>query len=182
MLHPSRERVTTDIREQAFAYATDFMTRLAAYAAEFDARIAVEDLPRECLGNCSGDILRLISGDERIGVCYDTNHIMIESAIDFIKNVGSRIITVHVSDYDFINERHWLPGEGKIDWQTLYTALKASGYRGPWLYEVGFDSPKTIIRDRQLNCRDFADNAQMIFDGITPPAVGKAKENLGMWE
>ena len=38
---------------------------------------------------------------------------------EFLKSLNKKIETLHVSDYDFINERHWLCGEGKIDWLSL---------------------------------------------------------------
>ena len=58
--------------------------------------------------------MELISADDRLRVCFDTNHLLKESIIDFIYNVGDKIITTHVSDYARENERHWLPGEGVI--------------------------------------------------------------------
>ena len=41
-----------------------------------------------------------------------------------------------MSDYDRKNERHWLPGEGVIDWTELLSALVESGYEGPFIYEA----------------------------------------------
>ena len=79
--------------------------------------------------------------------------------------MGDKIITTHISDYDFVDEKHWLPGEGKINWQELYKALLDIGYKGPWLYELGFKAPNTISRERDLTCEDFANNAKEIFDG-----------------
>ena len=32
--------------------------------------------------------------------------------------------------YDFINEKHWLPLEGKNDWETILSALEEIGYAG----------------------------------------------------
>ncbi len=71
----------------------------------------------------------------------------------------------HVSDYDYIDERHWLPGEGDIPWYDLYNALLEIGYTGAWMYEIGPKCPNTILRDRDLTCADFARNAKEIFEG-----------------
>ena len=46
-------------------------------------------------------------------------------------------MTTHISDHDYENERHWLPGEGKINWNALIGALEKIGYRGVFNYEVG---------------------------------------------
>lgn len=35
-----------------------------------------------------------------------------------------------------LKERHWLPGEGKINWKELIAALDSCGYSGVWMYEV----------------------------------------------
>ena len=137
---------------------------MAEIADCYGAVIAVENLPRTCLGNCSKEILELISVDTRLRVCFDTNHLLGEKMETFILAVGNKIITTHVSDYDAINERHWLPGEGVIDWGNLIDALEKVGYKGPWLYEIGFGIPKTILRDRELTCADFARNAKEVFE------------------
>jgi sugar phosphate isomerase/epimerase len=69
-------------------------------------------------------------------VAYDTNHLLIQDNVEFIEAVGGRIITLHVSDYDFIDERHAMPLEGKNDWKAIISALEEAGYNGPWLYEI----------------------------------------------
>ena len=88
-------------------------------------------------------------------------------------NLSDKIITVHISDYDFINERQWLPGEGKVDWIKLLTALNEVGYNGVWLYEINLETPDTIIRDRNLTFDDFYNNAKTLFSGKKPIALGK---------
>jgi sugar phosphate isomerase/epimerase len=44
-------------------------------------------------------------------VCFDTNHLLKESSEDFARAVGPHIVTLHVSDYDGKDERHWMAGE-----------------------------------------------------------------------
>lgn len=46
----------------------------------------------------------------------------------------------------------------------MFKALNEVGYKGPWLYEVGFSCPDTITRSRDLGCADFAKNANEIFE------------------
>jgi len=41
-----------------------------------------------------------------------------------------------LSDYDFVDERHWLLGTGKIDCGELISLLKGIGYQGPFMNEV----------------------------------------------
>lgn len=182
IVHPSGEPISDQDRKEKVSQAKKSLKELATFADKFHAKIAVEDLPRTCLGNSSEEILELISADERLKVCFDTNHLLGEKIEKFIENVGEKIITTHISDYDFVNERHWLPGEGKIDWQNVLSAFEKIGYCGPWLYEIGFSMPKTILRDRELTCADFKKNAEEIFGNKKLTVVSKPKPNLGLWE
>ncbi len=182
VIHPSGEPIEEEDRKARMECAKESLRKLQDFANTLGATIAVEDLPRTCLGRNSSDILDLISAHPDLRVCFDTNHLLAEPISDFIKAVGDKIITTHVSDYDFINERHWIPGEGKIDWQELIGALKEVGYKGPWLYEMGFKCPNTIYRDRDITCEDFSRNAKELFAGEKPTIFSTPKPNLGMWE
>lgn len=180
VLHPSAEPIEDEERPLRMELSKKSLARLAEHAAKCGAVIAVENLPRTCLGRNSSEMLELLSADERLVACFDTNHLLIEDPVKFIKTLKNKIITTHVSDYDFINERHWMPGEGKLDWQGILAALKEVGYTGPWLYEINFEAPHTIIRERDFTCEDFAKNARELFEGKAPTVIGTPKENLGM--
>lgn len=175
IIHASGEPIDEADRRTRMECAKKYLSRLADYAEERGAVICVENLPRTCLGRDSSDILELLDSDKRLLACFDTNHLLAEDAIKFIRAVGKKILTLHVSDYDFIDERHWLPGEGLIDWQSILGALKEIGYSGPWLYEIDFNPPWTISRDRDLCCEDFAKNASELFSGAPLTVIGKPK-------
>ena len=164
IIHPSAEHFPPEERSDRIEQSKKSLRELADFADKFNSVIAVEDLPRTCLGNCTAEIAELITADDRLRVCFDTNHLLTEGYEKFVAEVGEKIITTHISDYDFIDEKHWLPGEGMLDWQGLYKALAGVGYQGPWLYEVSFGSSRKIERERDLNCRDFYINATEIFD------------------
>jgi len=158
IVHPSAEPIEEKRRSENLKYSMESLDRLAEIAYAEGAAIAVEDLPRTCLGNSADEIGKLISVNDKLRVCFDTNHLLLDDHISFIKKLGSKIITLHVSDYDFINERHWLPGKGKIDWKALVEALIKAEYKGVWMYEVALENytfeefyknGKTIITGRQ---------------------------------
>lgn len=165
VIHPSGEPIAPENREERFLYAMQTLDLLAELAHREGAVIAVEDLPRTCLGNCSDEILRLLSANDKLRVCFDTNHLLNEKNEDFVKKIGKKIITLHVSDYDFVDEKHWLPGEGLVDWQKLLSLLQQTDYRGVWMYELGRKSPKTLTRCRDLTFEDYVRNAKEIFLG-----------------
>ncbi len=181
VLHPSGEPIKEE-RDLRMATAKKSLARLADIAATHGAVIAVENLPRTCLGRNSAEITELISAHDALRVCFDVNHLLGEPTADFARNLGSKIITTHISDYDFVNERHWLPGEGKVDWQELIAVLQDIGYRGPWLYELSLTCPKTILRDRDICHADLMRNARELFAGQTPTIFSRPKPNLGWWE
>lgn len=181
VVHPSGEPISDDCRQEYLKYSMQSLDKLAEIAYKCGAVIAVEDLPRSCLGNTSDEISKLISANDKLRVCFDTNHLLIEDNITFMKKLADKIITVHISDYDFVNERHWLPGEGKLDWNEMFVTFKEIGYNGPWLYEIGLKCPKTIIRDRNLTFDDFYDNATSIFAFKKPKVFSAPKKDLGMW-
>lgn len=181
VIHASGEPIEDDERGQRMECARQSLDTLAELAKKEGGVIAVEDLPRSCLGKNSDEIKELVSANDKLRICFDTNHLLSESVTDFIHNVGDKIITIHVSDYDRINERHWLPGEGIIQWGDLVNALKEVGYTGPWLYEIGFKCPKSIIRDRDLTCDDFVRNAKEVLEGKPITTFSTHIPNLGMW-
>ncbi len=182
IVHPSAEPINDKDRAERLKCSKESLGALAEIAKQNNAVIAVEDLPRTCLGKNSAEIAELISVNENLMVCFDTNHLLSENPADFIHNIGNRIVTTHISDYDCINERHWLPGEGVLDWQAIIKALNDVGYNGVWLYEIGFTCPKSIIRNRDLTCDDFVKNAKELFENKNITIISTKKENLGMWE
>ena len=182
VIHASGEPIEEGDRKARMECAKNSLYQLCEYAKERNAIIAVEDLPRTCLGRDSSDMLELLSAHKDLKSCLDTNHLLSEDLIEYIKKIGDKIITVHISDYDKVNERHWLPGEGVIDWQGVLNALNEIGYKGIWLYEIDFKLSKTIIRPRELNCYDFIRNANEIFENRELTVISKPKPNLGYWD
>ncbi len=181
VIHPSREPYEDHEREARLAASKEVLGILAEYAARFGIQLAVENLPRTCIGRDSKEILELISADERLGVCYDTNHLLSESAETFIEACGDRIVTLHVSDYDFLDERHWLPGEGKNDWTKIVSSLKKVGYNGPWNYEVNSVAPASIARRDDLKASDYKRNAEEVLTGGSITVIGTPATDLKHW-
>ena len=141
VVHPSAEPIADCDRADSMESAKQTLAEMAECAAKFGAVICVENLPRTCLGHNSEEMLELISADDRLRVCFDVNHLCLEYCCDhkqFIADLGDKIVTTHMSDYDFIDEKHFFPGMGKINWNELVTMLENADYSGPFLYEGGF--------------------------------------------
>lgn len=153
IVHPSGEPITEKERKERLKNSRESLSKLADTAEKFNAVICVEDLPRTCLGNCFEEMNFLTAEDERIKVCFDTNHIVVEKPEEVIRKLKDKIITLHISDFDFIDEKHWIPGDGKIDWKQILEALNEINYSGVWMYEAQFQSLNT-----KLSISDFKDN------------------------
>ena len=136
VVHPSSEPIPDENRKLLLDRSAENLGKLCEYAKEYGMQVAVEDLPRTCLGNCKEDILYLLSQNPDLRVCFDTNHLLKETNEAFVRAVGDKIITLHVSDYDFIDEKHVFPGDGLIDWKALQGELEAVNYNGPFMYEL----------------------------------------------
>ncbi|MBQ8404798.1 MAG: sugar phosphate isomerase/epimerase [Clostridia bacterium] len=182
IFHPSGEPIKDEERKLRMETAKRSLAASAEIAAKHGAVICVENLPRTCLGRNSEEIAELLSAHPALRACFDTNHLLGEEPLEFVRNIGDKIATIHVSDYDFINERHWLPGEGKIDWNAILAALREINYSGPWLYEIELNCTRNIVRDRAFTYGDFARNAKELFAGEKPTVFSRPKPNLGFWE
>ncbi|MBQ9116836.1 MAG: sugar phosphate isomerase/epimerase [Clostridia bacterium] len=182
ILHPSGEPIAENCRAERMACAKKGLSRLAELIAPLGATVCVENLPRTCLGRDSSDMLELLSAHPDLRSCFDTNHLLSEDPVEYINRVGDRIVTLHVSDYDLLNERHWLPGEGVTDFHAIISALSRVGYEGPWLYELGFTAPSSIIRPRNLTYGDFVRNANELISGQAPTVIGTPVKGLTSWK
>ena len=178
VIHASGEPIGENERPLRMETAKKSLATLAEFADARGAKIAVENLPRTCLGRNSSDIKELLSAHPSLVSCFDTNHLLKQDFCEYLDEVGDTIITLHVSDYDFKDERHWLPYEGKIDWQKMLEKLKELNYSGVWLYEIDLNAPWTINRSRRLELNDFVNNAKSVFAGEKPSYLGTPKENL----
>lgn len=183
VVHACLEPVADADRAERLARAKESMAALADAGAAEGVVVCVENLPRSCLGNTAAELADIVACDPRLRVCFDTNHLLGETHADFLAALGPLIATTHVSDYDFVNERHWLPGEGKIDWRALADGLDAIGYEDAFNYELDFrGNPKTVARDRDLVPGDLVLNAREI-EARAPLTVHGAGglPDLPMW-
>ena len=175
VMHSGGEGILPEERQELMENTMETFDKMAEIAHELGGMIAVEDLPRSCLGNTTEEVLQLVSVNDKLKVCFDTNHLLQDDNNDFLRAVKDRLLTVHISDYDFVDEKHWLPGEGDIDWPTLMNTFKEVGYQGVFMYELELKTPDSIMRPRDLTFGDIVENAKTLFNGKTPMALGKRK-------
>lgn len=153
IIHPSAEPISDEERAARIESSKKSLQELAQKAKELNITLLVENLPRTCLGNTSTELLDIIGGIDNTAICFDVNHLLIESQPTFVQNTKGKIQSTHMSDYDRKNERHWLPGEGVIDWKELLSELVKSGYTGPFIYEASQGKEPDIVTIKTLGER-----------------------------
>jgi sugar phosphate isomerase/epimerase len=143
VVHASAEPIPDEARAARSAEAKRSIRIMADIAGGAGCRIAVELLPRSCLGNSAQELLALLEDADpsTAGVCLDTNHLMADFAAlpDAVRSLGTRLMALHCSDYDGVDEKHWPPLRGVIDWPAFLAALQNVGFRGPLNYEATLD-------------------------------------------
>ena len=138
VLHASREPITDEERQQRFVQCIRSLNELCKRASQRGLVLALELLPRTCLGNRTAEMQRILDiTDGDLRVCYDVNHITLyEGAREALKALGSRVETLHISDHDGVDERHWIPGRGIVDWPAFVAGLDDIGYTGCLMHEA----------------------------------------------
>lgn len=135
--HGRTENFPQEERNRFVENAHRNVAELSKYIAEKGAVLAVEGLPRTCIGNTAKECEHIIK-DTKARICFDVNHMMHDTHENFVKVLGGSIETLHLSDYDLGDEKHWVPGDGKVNWKEIISLLSSVQYTGPLMFEVKF--------------------------------------------
>ena len=150
VMHPSSGPTSPEERAEKLNNSRESISMIAPCVKEIGATLCVENLPRSGLGQNSQEMMFLIKDIENVGICFDVNHLLYQSHEDFLKGIERNTIkTVHLSDYDFVDERHLLPGTGQIDWQPLWNGIRLNGYDGILMFEC-YGEPEELIQARNI--------------------------------
>lgn len=154
VLHPSSEPIDDETRPERLRRSREAIIELRKACDAAGMRLAVENLPRTCLCNRAAEMIELVSGTGA-GVVFDTNHSLIDENVSFLHSLidaGLEILTLHISDYDFVDERHRLPGDGLNNWAGILAELERCHYSGPLMYEVPCQpKERDVISPEQLS-------------------------------
>jgi hypothetical protein len=132
----------TEITPKEFEYESTDIVRVSIVLSKpstIEAGFAVEGIAQNDAAMSYRDALK----NEQIGICVDVNHFLQETAEDGVRALGDRILTTHISDHDYLDEKHWMPGAGVVPWKLVYDRLTEAGYTGPWLFELGRNPDST---------------------------------------
>ncbi|MCS7242867.1 MAG: sugar phosphate isomerase/epimerase [Candidatus Caldatribacterium sp.] len=133
--------------QEEWRRAVEGLKELAKVAEDCNVRIAIEPLNRfeTYFLNTAEDALRLVEevGSPYVGVHLDTFHMNIEekSLYQAIKRVGRYLFHVHTCEND-----RGTPGEGHVEWDEVFQALKEINYQGALVIESFVPGVKEIAR------------------------------------
>lgn len=133
VFHPGTNVLSPSARDKRFANLCDTATVLAKNT---DKMICVENMVGGNLLSKVEQVEDLMLKTDGVGVVLDVNHLLCDKPEDAILRLKKNIKTLHISDYDFVTERHELPGKGKIEWNKVIGALESVGYEGVFNYEL----------------------------------------------
>lgn len=179
VLHPSSGEVSLEDRTRRIENSHAAIGELAAVAKEIGTVLCVENLPRTGLGKNGEEMMRLIEGYDEVGLCFDINHLMYQSHEDYLKSIAKgKIKTVHLSDYNFTNERHLIPGKGLIDNKAVWAGIKENGYDGIMMFEC-YGEPAQLDTARQILLGDIPQPDNSKIDSLAFMNASWAVTDLG---
>lgn len=85
-------------------------------------RVAVENTRDADLVDALLEVLH----SEFFGLCYDSSHDWITGQTKgrLLEKWAGSVFTTHLSDNDTLKDRHWIPGDGMVDWEKIGKLLK----------------------------------------------------------
>lgn len=105
----------------------------ADYAGAAGVAYSLEPHPYRYGANVEG-LLRLLEAVDSpaLGVNFDPSHLFPVGEIPHVAlyRLAGRVLHCHFSDNDGETNVHWRPGKGKIDWRSVFQALKDTGFDG----------------------------------------------------
>jgi sugar phosphate isomerase/epimerase len=141
VIHPGGRQVATTRKERNCTrdLNVDAFQRLGDVAGERGMRIGLENLMRRG-ANTPYDMLDLLAAIDHpaIGITLDTSHANVVG-LDIptvIREFGSQVIAMHISDNDGSGDQHRTPGNGDIDWPPIVQALVQVSYDGLFNLEI----------------------------------------------
>lgn len=138
-IHGSQDPLEPNTRCQRLAQSQKSLLELVRIAGDSSVRLVLETMPPEWIPAGADEAAAMLDGLDPsvIGYCLDTNHANLTGdLVEIIYRFGERLWSIHLSDNDGVQQRHWMPLEGVIDFKSVMNALGDIGYRGPLIYEL----------------------------------------------
>lgn len=150
VIHLSRSSRPVEVN----THGVDIMKKIIERAERLNINIAVENM--KSIEHVEEIFSKIKSSNLKF--CYDSSHDWLyrKEKVKLLDIYGHLIAAIHLSDNDGIEDRHWLPEEGIIDWKLVMQSLKRANYKGSFFLEV---FPKDNFKENKQNCYNFFQSA-----------------------
>lgn len=73
----------------------------------------------------------------KLGLCFDTSHdwLYSDTPFELLRRWKHRLLCTHVCDTDGKRDRHWLPGDGVIDFESFASVFSREQFQGTLILE-----------------------------------------------
>jgi sugar phosphate isomerase/epimerase len=120
------------------------LDELLPVTEETGVRMLLENLPYRCAFPflAMRELRPLVDGylEAQVGLVVDTGHAQVigNDPVEEIRVAGHRLRGIHLQDAErnAIEDRHWVPTHGDLDWGAIVSALLEVSYAGAWTFEV----------------------------------------------
>ena len=117
VMHTNRSSITSANYNSGYKS----FEKITLLAEDIKIKVAVENTKRF---NYTEFILNKFKSDY-LGLCYDSSHDFIngESKDKILNKWKDRLFCVHLSDTDGLEDRHWLPSKGNVDFKQIINII-----------------------------------------------------------
>lgn len=134
VFHPGGSSCKEETRAKFLEKLTDSASQIAK---QLNTYICVENMVGGTLLNTASKLKEYADNCGDAKVVIDVNHLLHDKQEDAIRLIGGdKLKMIHISDYDGVYERHFMPGEGVIDWMAVIGALEEIGFDGAFNFEI----------------------------------------------
>ena len=151
VIHPLQPGRYYGHEKEIFDLNVDFYRSIAPLAKDSGVKIAMENMwqhnpvsrlivddicadPKEL-----ADLFDAVDDPDNFTVCLDIGHVPLcnREPEDAVRIIGhDRLGALHVHDVDYKDDRHTLPGMGKVNWDAVCRALGEIDYKGDFTLEA----------------------------------------------
>lgn len=142
--------------------------KLAEHAAKRGVKIALENLE---IPEHLAYLFEKLDGLDNIGFCWDTGHnLCYTPETDMMELYGDKLICLHINDNNGIktpgvitwhDDSHFMPFDGRVDWQGVANRLDAAGWQGFMTQEMsrGKDGCEKIEAYSNMTLREYLEKS-----------------------
>ena len=124
----------------AYTRSQENIRKLIPYAEQAGVKIAIEEVWNRFLLS-PVDFARYIDelASPTVGAYFDVGNVVeFGYPEEWIRELGKRILKIHIKEYAKPNRFEYKLGEGEIDWPAVHQVLTDVGYEGWITAEVGY--------------------------------------------